>query len=950
MLQDPDVAATLLKNGAGLVVVPKDVSMTDVSAFHNMKGTTAGGASGAGRGWDDVRGSGGRRAAVTEENLLGEDTSIGNATHYQDGYSTTTHEFAHTIHMNGLSAPDRAAITTSYQNKRNDPNAVWSDGPRHDLQNNPVDNYASRDELEYFAQVSNAYLGTNHGTDPHTGQNRNNGPAWVRANEPALVPLLERLYGPDPVAVHHDPANPVEAVRAENDAYEGLRDFMDRVENPAPVPGTPQPATAGSHTPPAPLHPAPTNPAPTNPAPANPHAATAGSTHGQVPPPPTHDGIGPGPHATGFPLGPVSRSGNTAPADPAAQHAQAPPPPPPAPPVRTAPETTTHADVPPPPPAAVGNQTQASTSHDGHDTPATHETQTQGTHDTPTHDTPTHDTPTPDPSARDLSPDHGTTTPRSWNADRAPLTSPEDRAAQLRTDARFAGHSPDELLDLVHSARAGKADDLAQWVDRNGAEAVHALAKEIPEHALWAVGRQEPHTGDMLEAITERRGGKAPSPQEIDGRKQVYEKLGQYESVTVVVESGPGSGHQAAAVTLVRSLRELGYQGEIQMVAPRSVQARLERMLDTEELGVHEPVYVDKELDHDGNYAEPVRPDLGRGPTFVAASDSLDADSGSARALLSFTGADKAMLLTPYAWGHPRAVYERTVGEDGTSSYAAHHMDAGLSPNHGLYQFHIPTPETVAFPGDPELQAIADSVIDGKVDMMPVYGLARMDDRLRASGPEYLASAIRESGVHDVGGVRTYGKPAVMLEVGGREIGYAEQFEPGWLKRADLATADVPRLVSELQPGEVLLLRSGGTTQANFEKLFQLGNLPAIQEGANTTNASQLTGRPYLSPNVSTTPTRASTSPRPRTCCTRGWRTPSGRTGRPRSPTWLGRVTRGTRSAGATRSRPARTTAKPPRSCGTPPPTSTGWPRASRSRSPGPCATPRRGPVTTRRC
>ncbi|MER8187916.1 hypothetical protein, partial [Kitasatospora sp. NPDC094015] len=336
MLQDPDVAARLLKNGAGLVIVPKDVSMTDVSAFHDMRGTTAGGASGGGRGWDDVRGSGGRRAAVTEENLLGEDTTIGNATHYQDGYSTTTHEFAHTIHLNGLEAGDRSTITTSYQNKRNDPNAVWSDGPRHDLQNNPVDNYASRDELEYFAQVTNAYLGTNHGTDPHTGQDRNNGPAWVRANEPALVPLLERLYGPDPTAVHNGPANPVNAVRAENDMYEGLRDFTERVENPTPAPVTPAPVTPapatphatppGGHTPPAstgtqtpaphqpaphqqapqqqpphqqapqqPQHAAPQRPAPQRPLPQTPaphqpathQPATAGGSHGQVPPPPS---------------------------------------------------------------------------------------------------------------------------------------------------------------------------------------------------------------------------------------------------------------------------------------------------------------------------------------------------------------------------------------------------------------------------------------------------------------------------------------------------------------------------------------------------------------------------------------------------------------------------------------------------------------------------------------
>jgi hypothetical protein len=302
MLQDPDVAARLLKSGAGMVVVPKDVSMTDVNAFHHMRGTTAGGESGGGRGWDDVRGSGGRRAAVTEENLLGEHTTIGDAAHYEDGYSTTTHEFAHTVHQVGLAEGDRKTITDSYQQKVADPQAAWSDGPRHDTQGRPVDNYGSRDELEYFAQVSNAYLGTNHGTDPHTGQPRNNGPEWVRANEPHLVPLLERLYGPDPVAVHQDPANPVEATRADNDMYQGFREFMGHVDPQTPAahesathePPTHEPATPHQDPPTTP-HPDPTA-TPHDPA-TTPHDP-AGAGH--VPPPPApHVEQAPGERAGG---------------------------------------------------------------------------------------------------------------------------------------------------------------------------------------------------------------------------------------------------------------------------------------------------------------------------------------------------------------------------------------------------------------------------------------------------------------------------------------------------------------------------------------------------------------------------------------------------------------------------------------------------------------------------
>ncbi|MEU9381155.1 lonely Cys domain-containing protein, partial [Streptomyces sp. NPDC048279] len=235
MLQDPDTAARLLKNGAQVAVVPKDIPMTDVQPFRYLRGSNAEGAASGGRGWDDVRGSGGRLTAVTEENLLGGDTTVGHGGHYSDGYSTTTHEFAHTIHRHGLTAEDQAAITRSYENRRGQGDqAHWPDGTAsRDQHGRPVENYSSRDEDEYFAQLTNAYLGTNHGSDPFTGQDRNNGADWVRANVPEMVPLLERLYGPDPSAVHSAPSNPVEGVRAENDMYDGFRDFMQRVDGPS---------------------------------------------------------------------------------------------------------------------------------------------------------------------------------------------------------------------------------------------------------------------------------------------------------------------------------------------------------------------------------------------------------------------------------------------------------------------------------------------------------------------------------------------------------------------------------------------------------------------------------------------------------------------------------------------------------------------------------------------
>lgn len=178
---------------------------------------------------------------------------------YAARYSTTAHEFAHALHQRAFTIPQNAIITAAYRAAtggvrigrdaqqginylRIPANVVvngasltqfldqlfsrpFVDGPRkkstpsaqsyyvirdgqpnwtmlangthykyqssHELQ----DCYGAFDEYEYFAQAVSCYLGANGGTDPYTGRPRNNGEAWVRANEERpLVSLIDELF------------------------------------------------------------------------------------------------------------------------------------------------------------------------------------------------------------------------------------------------------------------------------------------------------------------------------------------------------------------------------------------------------------------------------------------------------------------------------------------------------------------------------------------------------------------------------------------------------------------------------------------------------------------------------------------------------------------------------------------------------------------------------------
>ncbi|MFI1840277.1 hypothetical protein [Streptomyces olivaceoviridis] len=228
MLQNPKVAGRLLNGRAEVLITPRDVHVTDLHALRHLRGKRAG----DGRSFDTIRGvSAHGVSAVTEENLLGGETFVGGGHHYPDGFSTATHEIAHAIFDVGLLPADKQVVGDVYHAMRDrGMGAQWPDGSRTDGDGREADNYSSTSVEEFFAQLSNAWLGTNHGTDPQTGQRRNNGAAWVRTYVPALVPLLETLYGSDPAAIHSTPANPVNATRADEEKYAALRDFTVLVE------------------------------------------------------------------------------------------------------------------------------------------------------------------------------------------------------------------------------------------------------------------------------------------------------------------------------------------------------------------------------------------------------------------------------------------------------------------------------------------------------------------------------------------------------------------------------------------------------------------------------------------------------------------------------------------------------------------------------------------------
>lgn len=199
-LANKDIAKTTINGNLTPVIIPRNLLMTDLTQFSALAGTLTF----DGRPWEPTRGVGyGRYVAMAEENLLGgacTATFNGNPVSgsYATGYSTASHEFAHGLHDNVLTSADQTTITTAYNARKalataapNDTDQ-WVDGKEGC--------YASQTDHEFFAQLSNAYLGTNTGTDPNTGDARHNGKPWVQSHEPTIYTLLDRMYAGGSIA------------------------------------------------------------------------------------------------------------------------------------------------------------------------------------------------------------------------------------------------------------------------------------------------------------------------------------------------------------------------------------------------------------------------------------------------------------------------------------------------------------------------------------------------------------------------------------------------------------------------------------------------------------------------------------------------------------------------------------------------------------------------------
>ncbi|WP_157441297.1 actin cross-linking domain-containing toxin, partial [Actinoplanes awajinensis] len=319
--------------------------------------------------------------------------------------------------------------------------------------------------------------------------------------------------------------------------------------------------------------------------------------------------------------------------------------------------------------------------------------------------------------------------------------------------------------------------------------------------------------------------------------------------ITVMIDEAMNFGHQTAGISLIESLRKLGYDRDVTVVASPGVWTKVDKLLPPGTPGITRVTQDEFLASPATRYSDQRTPGAPNRLVLVGASDTID--TSNADSFLNYMGADQAVVFQPYAWKNgSRLAFSRT-GPGATATVTD--LNQGTIPADAIFNTDMPALDTATATatirtahGDSNLGdalvTVATAALDDTIDVMPVYGLHRLDKELRPGAGMALAHGVHAAGL---------GRPAVILEISESDVDFSPPRDanqtPSWLSTVDLRAGE-PLTLDGLNPGDVVVVRTGPLRKDVFQTAYQLGSLPAVLEGANTANLVQLLDRPYFSP------------------------------------------------------------------------------------------------------
>jgi hypothetical protein len=348
----------------------------------------------------------------------------------------------------------------------------------------------------------------------------------------------------------------------------------------------------------------------------------------------------------------------------------------------------------------------------------------------------------------------------------------------------------------------------------------------------------------------------ATSQAQIASSPELLAFLKNEKAIRVWISSAPGFGHQAATVTVMRRLRQLGYSGSFEIVYAGSIAHKLETLLPGFRSDVSAWQDVPGENVRAISYADFSKqselPTVSLGLT--GADDDLEFMRPERLRVQSY------LRLQPQGWGEshlisaekPQALAIPGLAQLGFT------YDIPDSADHlrkALEQMKLVPELTGKVAG---LETILNHGMNSNeaasVEIGAIYGVGLIADvsgRLRF-WLEAIQAAQRSSPTSFRGGVVLpvlSGMNEVEMRALAWELKHLSDSAPrgsGGVRLIGIVDPALPSEISNLKSGDILLIPTGKVTQDVFEILFKRSRLPILVAGKNASNLAQLLGKPHL--------------------------------------------------------------------------------------------------------
>ncbi|MBO9666850.1 MAG: hypothetical protein J7501_08555 [Bdellovibrio sp.] len=316
--------------------------------------------------------------------------------------------------------------------------------------------------------------------------------------------------------------------------------------------------------------------------------------------------------------------------------------------------------------------------------------------------------------------------------------------------------------------------------------------------------------------------------------------LHEQKLIRVYVDAAPGFGHQSAGISVMRRMREMGFDGQFEVVYQEAVEAKIKKIYPSFPEGIEGQIRYVGAMDYVKNFAQVEHVN-------IAVSG---ADDGSGDSFRKVAKAYTYLRLQPLGWGQSAMYGKETKVLGSLQNLPLTNLN---SPKQEQFKELVRTNSDLS-PDKKEFVFKFAELAANNLSF-PVYGVG-----IQTYAPQrmYFYGKAVKSAAQKINSDKAVIVPVLspfnaqemdtMNKVFGKTAGFeaATAAELKHQKQMHLMTPAEFAALPQVKPGHVYFVFVGSVPQAVFNFFYEQANLPVWVAGKNAMSFAVTKGKPYF--------------------------------------------------------------------------------------------------------